>query len=325
MLLNWRVSWLYCLIATGTNQVMKFKQFTHYLLQHSYIAVLLTFSLSSIPILGSLAVIYAGLVTLRKGAFEGAIMTVAASIFYVLNFGIISPPPPTDAIKVWAVVGIAILINVLTYVTALLLERRMTWSSLLQVFSLGAVLVVSVVHLIYPDIANLWGAKLTDLANLVAVTTNVPMTDPQLQFIQFIKEFVNGILASVVLLCTFSQLAVSRWWEAYVFSPGLLRRELHNIRLSPLAGALFMLSLVFLWLGNSVIMDIMPILYLLFMVAGLSLIHYLLGTMVSPTRWFWLVLMYVVLIYTNSISVVILATIGLMDIWLDFRKKLRKV
>lgn len=325
MQLNWRVSWLYCLIATGTNLVMKLKQLTHYLLQHSLPAVLLTFGITFVPVLGSVAILYAGLVTLRKGIYEGAIMTFAATISYAFSFFFLKHAPGTETLMLWMAVIVAVLINILTYAAACFLVRQMTWSGILQVFALAAVLAVSVIHIINPDIAAWWSTQLTNLTTNVIANSGVPMNEAQLEFIQVVKDFVNGFIAASILLCAFTQLAVSRWWEAYVFAPGMLRRELHNIRLSPLAGALFMLSLVFLWLGNSVVMDIMPILYLLFMTAGLSVLHYFLGIMVSPTRWFWLTLLYITLIYAVPASVVIMATIGLLDVWLDLRKRLRKI
>ena len=56
-----------------------------------------------------------------------------------------------------------------------------------------------------------------------------------------------------------------------IYNPGSLRKELHRIRLSQLAGLLFLISMVFSYLGNSVVLDIMPVLYMLFCAAGLSL------------------------------------------------------
>ena len=86
-----------------------------------------------------------------------------------------------------------------------------------------------------------------------------------------------------------------------------------------------MLSLVFSYLGNSVVLDIMPIIYLLFAGAGLSVIHYFFGLMVSPTRWFWIAVLYVTLIIAMPTSIVFVAMVALFDIWLDLRRKLRKI
>ena len=108
-----------------------------------------------------------------------------------------------------------------------------------------------------------------------------------------------------------------RWWQAVIWNPGSLHRELHNLRLSRLAGILFIVSLLFFYLGNTVILDIMPVLYVLFSVAGLSLIHYFLGLFHSPMTWFWLLIIYTILVLTIPMSFVVLALIALIDIWFD--------
>jgi hypothetical protein len=54
--------------------------------------------------------------------------------------------------------------------------------------------------------------------------------------------------------------------------------------LSTLAGILFLASLVLAYLGNKVVLDVMPIVYGLFAAAGLSLIHYLVYTKLCNTQ-----------------------------------------
>lgn len=309
--------------------MQRFKQMTQNLLQHSYVAVLLTIGISFLPVVNTLGIVYAGLVTLYKGVLDGAVITIAATlpiVFILLQ----SSEPNVSPNLLWVAISLPVIMNLLTWVFASMLYRHMNWSSLLQVAALSAVLVISIIHLVFPDVAAWWGVQLTNAyqqasSTMPKVLQTKASADSQIEFIASAKNFADGMIAVVVLLCSLSQLAVSRWWQAAVFAPGLLRRELHHIRLSPLAGVLFTLSLIFLWVGNGVVSDIMPILFLLFMTAGLSVMHYLLGLMVSPSRWFFLVLMYVLIIYAFSASMGFLVMIALLDIWLDLRKKLRKI
>lgn len=311
---------------------MKFKRFTHYLLGHRLRAVLLTFVFTFIPVIGVLGILYAALVTLRKGIAEGLIVTVAATLPYVIIFMLTGHEPDMLPIALWTAVGVAVMSNILTWVFAGLLYRQMTWSDILQVAALMGVLVISVVHLVYPDIADWWGVQLTSyykqaasaVSGVLSNNVSVP-SDTQLESIKVTKNYASGLIVAAVLLNAILQVIVARWWEAVVFMPGLLRRELHNIRLSVLAGALFMLSLVFSYMGNSVVLDIMPILYILFAGAGLSVIHYFFALMVSPTRLFWISLLYVILLLALPTSMIILAMAALLDIWLDLRRRLRKI
>jgi hypothetical protein len=311
---------------------MKLKRFTDYMLEHRLRAVLLTFGFTFIPVVGVLGILYAALVTLRKGVAEGAIMTVAATLPYVFSFMLANHDPNALPIVLWTAVGVAVLSNVLTWVFAALLYRQMTWSAILQVAALVGVLVISVVHLVYPNVADWWSTQLTSyytqaasmMSGVLKNSANAP-SDAQLETIKITKDYASGMVVAAVLLNAVTQLIVARWWQSLVFAPGMLRRELHNIRLSPLAGVLFALSLALSWMGNSVVLDVMPILYMLFGGAGLSVIHYFIGLMVSPTRWFWIAVLYVVLIFAMPTSMVFVAMVALLDIWLDLRRKLRKV
>ena len=140
---------------------MKLKRLTHYMLEHRLQAVLLTFGFTFIPVAGVLGILYAALVTLRKGVVEGAVMTVAATLPYVFSFMLASHDPHASPIVLWTAVGVAVMSNVLTWVFAVMLYRQMTWSGIIQIAALVGVLIVSIVHLVYPDITGWWSAQLT--------------------------------------------------------------------------------------------------------------------------------------------------------------------
>jgi hypothetical protein len=313
---------------------MWLQRFTNYLLEHRYIAIVLAFCISFVPIIGILGILLAALVTLRKGIVEGAILTVAATLPYLITFLLSGSNETAVPLVIWAVLGVAALSNGLTWAFAVLLRRQMSWSFIIQIAALIGVLVVSVVHLAYPGVAGWWGSQLQAYyAHAQSVTTSalgnegavVASNEAQLEAISITKEYATGLMAAGVLFNALLQLAVARWWLAIVFLPGSLRRELRGIRLSQLAGILFILSLVFSYLGNSVVLDIMPILYLLFGAAGLSLLHYLFGLMRSPTAWFWLLLMYITLMLSLPTSLVLVSILAVADIWLDLRKRFRKI
>ncbi len=153
------------------------------------------------------------------------------------------------------------------------------------------------------------------------------MNDPKLsvEAINQAKNHISGMIVTMLLLNAMIHLIVARWWEAALYSPGTLRRELHHIRLSNLAGVLFLFTQLLAAKSNSVVLDFLPIVYLLFACAGLSVFHYFLGLMVSPSRWFWLGLLYVIIFYTMPLSLMLISMVGLFDVWFDLRKRLRTV
>lgn len=309
---------------------MRLQRLTQYLLKHRWRAFALTFVATFVPVLGVFGILYAGMVTLRKGMVEGALYTLAATLPYVVSFYLTGHQDAGSELVLWAAVSVAVLSNILSWIFACMLYRHATWSQILQVAALLGVLFVSVVHLAYPGVADWWGNQLqayyhqaASLSGVVKAEVAAAPTDIQLKSINETKQYATGLMTAAVLFNAILQLIVARWWQALVFNPGLLRRELHSIRLSHLAGFLFALSLVLSYYGNSVVLDMMPVLYMLFTAAGLSLIHAMFGLMKSSTRWFWLWLVYVALLFALPASLMIVSVLALMDVGFDLRRKLK--
>lgn len=307
------------------------QRFSNYVLTHRWQTVVLTFFLTFLPIIGVAGIIIAAFITLRKSIAEGAILMLAATLPYFFSF-YVSGNHEAVPLAVWAAVGVAVSSNVLTWAFAVMLRRKANFSLILQIGTLIGVLVVSVVHLIYPEVADWWANQLqsyytqaTDLLKNASESAK-SISDSQIEKINITKQYATGFMVAGILLNAMLQLIVARWWQAALFfSAHSFRRELQGIRLSQLAGALFIISMALSYLGNSVILDIMPILYVLFGVAGLSLIHYLFGLMNSSHGWFWLSVLYITLIFSLPVSMVVIAFMALLDIWLDVRKRFNKV
>jgi len=295
-----------------------------------------------IAICALFGIVFAALVTLTKSESEGALLTLIVTAPHFINFFL--PGKSVSLFMIWMGVGVAVASNLLTWAFAIVLKRNPSWSSLLQMSALIGVLAVSVVHLVKPDITDWWTTEVQAVQTLsvkmlpvVPVTSEQPATPTANQTtnkevvglskeeIEVGTQFATGLLTIAILFSALSQLALARWWQAKVFSPGLLRQGLHNIRLSSLTGMLFGLSLIFSYLGNRVVLDIMPILYTLICVAGLSVVHYGIGLIKSKTAWFWLGIFYLTLIFARPFSAIIVAMLALLDIWLDMRKRINNL
>lgn len=336
------------------------QHFTSNVLRHRWYAVSLAFfgtllgvcaarAMSEMPLmlgfLGMLAGIFltlfgiliAGLVTLVNGAVEGAVVTLAATLPYLATVYFPGHVGPVDssAIHLWTLlgVGVAVASNILTWVFAVILQRKTSWSVLIQSAALLGVLIVSILHLVYPGIADWWGTQLHALQayyQQAATVTGAKMampavaSDAEAEVTDVVKQMVNGMIAMLILTNAMFQLALARWWQSIVYSPGSLGYELRNIRLSHLAGVLFIASLAISYLGNNVVLDVMPIVYVLFGTAGLSLVHYLFKRSESKHAFFWLMVFYVVLFMTLPFSLVMIAMLALFDIWLNVRRRIIK-
>ncbi|OGT34984.1 MAG: hypothetical protein A3F11_12080 [Gammaproteobacteria bacterium RIFCSPHIGHO2_12_FULL_37_14] len=309
---------------------MWLQRFTNYILYNRWQTIALVFFGTFIPIFGMIGILIATLVTLRKNIIEGAILVVAATVPYAISFYFSDHYHKAAPIAMWAAISVAILSNVLTWIFAVMLRQRSSWSQILQIAALLGVLVISVIHLVYPDITDWWGTQLQSyyhqaLATPGLLKSHIGSSEVQLETINATKQYATGLIVVGILFNAILQLIFARWWQAIIFQPRSLHKELQNIRLSQLAGILFAASLVLSYLGNSVVLDIMPVLYMLFGMAGLSLIHCLFKLMRSPSAWFWLLVFYMILIFSLPISIIMVAVLALFDVWLDIRNRFKKL
>lgn len=307
---------------------MWLQRFTAYLLRHRVQALVATFLVTFVPIIGIFGILYAAFVTLCEGVLAGAIFTLAATLPYFVSLSNITHPGKSQfPLVMWIAIGVAVLSNWLTFAFAVMWKKNASFRFIIEMAALLGVLVISVLHMAYPGIAEWWGAQLTEYYkqahSLTGVTKSIAASGAQLDAINAAKQYATGLITAAILFNAILQLIVARWWQASVSKTKDLRQELHNIRLTPLAGILFLASFVLQYLGNSVILDIMPILYILFGAAGLSFVHYLFAIRKSTITWFWLALLYVSIIFSLPFSLVILSFVAMLDSWFDLRKRFK--
>lgn len=325
---------------------------TDYLLKHRWQAIILTFVITFIPVVGMANILIAGLMTLCVGVLEGAIFTLVASLPpFVLLY--LTGMQDSATLVFWIPVVLTTIGNFLTWAFAVLLRRHYSWSLILQLAALLGVLVISVIHLAYPNVADWWGGQLQTFYNQATVTDVKPEQiagEAQVDMMNIMKNFATGIITAFVLLTAIVQVMLARWWQVVAVNHARLGKEFQYIHLSRLAGILFILSILLYYLENSVVFDILPVLCLLFSAAGLSLVHYLCGTMEPSKGRFWISILYVALMYSLimlamlplfsalsftlpvmlamlvlSISIFAFITLGLFDVWFDMRKRIRKI
>jgi hypothetical protein len=308
------------------------RRFTNFVLQGRTQACATAFILAYIPLIGSISVLIAGLVTLRKGALEGALVFLAATVPYLLSY--LSAPSGTEIeidLALFAVV-IFTATNSVMWLFANILKRYSSWGFILDLAVLLGLIVIGIIHFLYPDIDNWWAIKLTGYFNKTATMMRelqpnavVIPHEIQGQIVNTIKTYATGVFIVSITFNALLQLVLSRWWQAIMFNPGELRKELLNIRLSYIAGALFLICYPLSSWGDKTAIDMMPVIYLVFSIAGLSVMHSLLGV---KTRRLGLVLLYVGLIVIITLFpsgilpiALIFSLIAFFDIGMNFRKR----
>jgi hypothetical protein len=149
-----------------------------------------------------------------------------------------------------------------------------------------------------------------------------------LSFINAIKPYATGALTASLLFNILLQLFVSRWWQLKLTTPTKLTEEFHHLRLTSMAGIVFLVALILSYLKIVLALDLLPVLYLTFCVAGLSLVHYA-ASKLKGLASLCLVVFYIVLMgswmaYKLPLVFQLLALAALLDVWFDWRGRLDK-
>ncbi len=304
---------------------MFLRRFTDFILQSRMQAILVACALAVVPVIGSISIVIAALVTLRKGQLEGAFVVIAATLGSLLQYVIYPAANESNMLMV----GIFVLIasNVLTWLFAVILRRYQNWSLTLEIALVVGVMAVFVLHLIYPEIQGWWQ---TQLSNYLAQATSVIDTVKpdaetialQAELVNVMKRYATGLVMASVLFNALLQVLIARWWQAVIFNPGGLREELYRVRLSYATAALFMLGLALSFWGVEVVIDAMPVLLMVFFVAGLSLIHCIAGPW--KLGWVSLILIYLAIMWLFPWSIAVVALFALVDTIVNVRQKIHE-
>lgn len=308
---------------------MLLRRFTDFILQNRLRTMGLVFALGFLPLLGSISILVAAFVTLRRGAQEGFLILIAATLPMVIE-GFTSQTPAIGAgnISNLDILTLMVVNNVLTWVFAEFLRKYVSWSLLLQVAALLGVVIVMVAHLVFPDIQAWWQTNLTDyLLNTMQMVNQLSPSETLTQkaslsrIVETMSPYATGFVVISVVFYALLQVVLARWWQAYMYNPGGLRKELYNIRLGYVTGIVFLICVGLSLTGNATTVDMISILYLTFALAGLSIVHTL--STLSKTSWLWIGLVYVSIVLVPWILILI-ALMGLLDAFFDIRKQLKK-
>lgn len=183
-----------------------------------------------------------------------------------------------------------------------------------------------------PDIVSWWQQNIANyLQNQLMLAKAQNFSDQEVERLKGIvailnngatiwfARFATGIVTTLTLSSILINLGLARWWQAAMFHPGGLKKELHAIRFNwvPVLflacfGVLALNGLEWSW-------DAIPLLLLMFFVAALALIH----TVFTPvkTGLIWLIIFYLLLIIASPYSLFVVVAIGVLDSLIHFRER----
>ena len=278
--------------------------------------ILLSFAALMLPPLNYLASGIIMLATLRMGVKEGMTMIISGMVVLTLIAGFLLRQPYIAGIfflSSWLPVLVATL--VLSYTGSLA-------SSLLATCGLGCCMILGT-HLLLSDPAMWWQQLLIPLMEILGQQSSWQFDETQIQrLILSYQGVMTGLIAAGLSLNVMLGLFLGRSWQATVFNMGDFSTEFCQLRLGNHA-ALMMIIVMAVSLSplkdNSILLvDCLPVMLTVFTLQGLAVVHAVVKR--QHKHKLWLIAVYILLIVLLPQMVVLLATLGVLEQWMNFRK-----
>jgi hypothetical protein len=266
-----------------------------------------------LPPASYLAAAVIGLVTLRQGWLEGAVVGLLAG----LVAGVLCQVALGTAFPVLALAG---LLWIPVWLLAQVLRRFPSQGAMLGVAGLAASGVVLLIHALPGSPAERWRALLE--GTLVPALAQQGI-EVDAELVGRVAEVMTGVVAAAAVLGASLSLFIARWWQALLFNPGGFGAEFRDLRIDRRLGYGALLVLGGLLLlpmeGRQVAAELLLIVLVVYTLQGLAVAHALLGARRGAAGW--LAALYVGLVLLWPYPLLVLGGAGLVDTWVDFRRR----
>jgi hypothetical protein len=266
--------------------------------------------------LNYLAAAVVALVTLHVGMLAGLqIMAIAAAV--VLLF--------YQLLGVQVVVGLVLVLMLWlpSWMTAAVLQQTNSLGLAMKAATLFGVCLLLLVFGMYGSPAAWW---LEQLQQVEATLAEAGMSFPALadmQLLQEISALMTGVVLASLVIGVLASLLLARWWQSVLVHPGAFRDEFYELRLGHMNGLITLGVMLIARFTDGTASEfgaqLAMILLVPYLLVGLAIIHAILQR--KGLGGGWLIAVYVLLAIVPQ-ATLLLAAGGLLDTWIDFRRRL---
>ncbi len=254
------------------------------------------------------------LVTLRVSVTDGFKTLVWGAVVQVLLTVVLTG-------QYWPAILAIIEYMLPVWVMSVILRQTNSLATALQFAMVVAGLGLIGFYLVIPAPGEWWLALFTQHIAPILEASGV---DYQPELITKMMDMITMLLAVFAVILWFSILTIGRWWQSELYHPGQFKIDFYQLRLpKPTAYVAIVLAIAGLALGqgNGLISDLTAVVIVGLMFQGIAIAHHTVA--IRKMHTIWLVGLYI-LLFIFPQTMLILATIGLVDIWMDFRNRWKK-
>ena len=221
------------------------------------------------------------------------------------------------------VVSTAMLLWLPVWIAAGVLRATLSLAMAMLVLSGTAMLGVLLVYVLFGDPTAWWQQLLQGMVDSVASRPEFKeATDSLSAFVTQAAPLMTGSLAAGLGFAALACLLLGRWWQSLLVKPGALRIEFYALRLNgalSLVGiAVMALAMLKLGVISSIAMQWSLIVMVVFLFVGVAVLHASLANIKAAKVW--LIVAYVLMGLLPQ-ALMLVSVIGLLDPWLDLRRR----
>lgn len=253
---------------------------------------------ATIPLLNWVSTAIVSLVVLRKGAAEGSIvllwtlLPLGIALYFIGNL-----------MPVIALVGTAIM--------AYMLRVTLSWEFAVAVAVIASAIGSLVFEYTAADVLVILVEFYVDYwkQNAIVVSSEVA------------RQTIVGIYAMGHAFGMCVLLVLARWWQSQLYNPGGFQKEFHQIRMTPWFSTGIVVLMMFSLVFDDQLGRWLPLLTVPLIFSGIALVHWTIGFRKMSMNW--VIAFYLLLLFFSNLIYPILASLTLMDSYLDLRQRIQ--
>lgn len=266
-----------------------------------------------LPPLGIFSGAAIALVSLRIGWQQGLVYSLLGSAVLAIAAYLLKQDAPMGLIA-----GLVGWLPVVFF--ASILTQTRSWQSTLQAVLIVTIGGVILFHVFQPDTAAYWQTWLEQAKP--ALKESYQLTEQQIgDLIINASTWMTGIFAAGIALSAVIALLLARHWQAMLYNPGGFAEEFRELRIGfhPAVAVILCIFAVIVS-KNPLAVEILIIAVGIFMIQGVALVHSIIHQLGMKPGW--IIGLYILLFVLLVQMVILLAAFGIIDNFVDFRKKL---
>ena len=205
---------------------------------------------------------------------------------------------------------------------ATILVQTNSWQRTLQAILATTIAGVLLFHLYQPDPTVFWQTTLEQLKPVLQEAYKLGSSETD-ELIQAMSGWMTGVFTAAIAVTVALALLLARHWQAMLYNPGGFGKEFRQLRVGKLPAFIMVACIVLAILTGSILaIEVLIISVGIFMLQGLALAHGIVHQLEMKAGW--LVALYILLFILLTQMFILLAAFGIIDNFVDFRRKLTK-